>query len=95
MYQQYSAPAMDQQPPFKANISTEDLREIVQRLNQKPFEEKLSLITLDEFTSLELLELLNRILVQLDKQHQVNIKEELQEKTANRISEFLKVLNYP
>jgi hypothetical protein len=42
---------------------------MVQLLNQKPFEENLSLIALDEFTSLELLELLNRILIHLDKSH--------------------------
>ena len=60
---------MDNQVPFKQIINTEDLRVMVQILNQEPFKESLSLITLDEFTSLELLELLNRLLVQLDKSH--------------------------
>jgi len=68
---------MDHQVPFKQIINTEDLRVMVQILNQEPFRENLSLITLDEFTSLELLELLNRLLVHLDKSHQVNLKEEL------------------
>ena len=47
--------------PVKNNIGAEEIREIVQRLNAKPFEENLSLVTFDEFTTLELLELLNKV----------------------------------
>jgi hypothetical protein len=53
MYQQYQPQNTGfQNQQIKQNITTEDLREIVQKLNQKPFDENLSLITLDEFTSL-------------------------------------------
>ncbi len=49
----------------------------------------------DSIFRLDLLELLNKVLIELDQKNNVNIKEELQETTANRITEFLRVLNYP
>ena len=48
------------------------------------------------FVSLELLELLNRILGHLDPIHaSIDISKETQEKTQERICGFLKVLGYP
>ena len=69
-------------------------------------------INLFSLNSLQLLELLNKILIHLvtiyfiilfkkiiikDESHNIKggIKEEFQENTANRICDFLKVLNYP
>jgi hypothetical protein len=37
--------------PIKTIITTEDIREIVQRLNTKPFNESYSLVTFDELTA--------------------------------------------
>jgi intraflagellar transport protein 81 len=81
--------------PLKNTVGTEDIREIVQRLNAKPFSENFTLVTFDELSTLDLLELLNKILAQLDTRQNVSIKDEPQDQTANRISDFLRVLNYP
>ena len=45
--------------------------------------------------SLELLELLNTILASLDERHKVDIRKEKQEETVNRITEYLKILDFP
>jgi hypothetical protein len=37
--------------PVKTVIGTEDLREIVMKLNNKPFNENLTLVSFDEFSS--------------------------------------------
>ena len=42
-----------------------------------------------------MLELLNMILSQFDQKHKVDIRKETQEETATRITEFLKVLDFP
>lgn len=47
------------------------------------------------FLSLELLELLNTILASLDEKHRVDVHKEKQEQTAHRITEFLKILDFP
>lgn len=60
--------------PVKTVINTEDIKEIVYRLNQKPFNENYNLVTFDELNPVELLELLNKIFTHLDKSFQ-NIKE--------------------
>ncbi len=38
-------------PVVKTHITTEDIREIVQKLNQKPFNQTLTLVTFDELSS--------------------------------------------
>ena len=56
----------------------------------------LSLVEFDDKAPLELLELLNRVLGQLDKQHlAIDIQRETQDKTQERICGFIKVLGYP
>jgi hypothetical protein len=76
--------------------STEDIREIVQCLNSPPFNLGLTLVSFDELSPLELLELLNKVMLHLDNsKHNVEIRTEAQDSTANRMTEMLKVLNYP
>eukprot|EP00347_Sterkiella_histriomuscorum_P000891 403374126 len=56
----------------------------------------LSLVEFDDKPPLELLELLNRLLGQLDNLHlAIDIQKETQDKTQERICGFLKVLGYP
>lgn len=79
MYQNGQMPPQQQIPglmdmPVKTVINTEDIKEIVYRLNQKPFNENYNLVTFDELNPVELLELLNKIFTHLDKSFQ-NIKE--------------------
>lgn len=57
---------------------------------------KIYLILIYLLFSLELLELLNRILGHLDNIHlSIDIQKETQDKTQERICGFLKVLGYP
>lgn len=79
----------------KLQTRSEDIKAIVQALNSPPFSLGLSLVSFDEKTPLELLELFNEVLSQLDSKHKLDVRDEAQEETANRITEFLKVLNYP
>ena len=79
----------------RVGVSTEEIKEIVRNLNAPPFSLNLTLYSFDEKSQLELLELLNSILVELDSKHRLDIREEAQDATALRITEFLKVLNFP
>ena len=36
------------QPPTKTHIGTEEIREIVERLNAKPFDQNFTMVTFDE-----------------------------------------------
>jgi len=85
------------EPQFisKAFISTEDIREIVEKLNQKPFDENFTLVTFDELSPAALLQLLNKVMTNIDPQQDVNLKYETQDKSIERITEFLGVMNYP
>merc|ERR1719388_11281 len=70
------------------------LKEIVDRLNEEPFSLGLSLVGFDEQDPLELMETLKKVLVYLDKKHDVDLREENPEVTYQRIGEFLHVLGY-
>lgn len=52
-------------------------------------------MSFDELNQNQLLELTNKIFVQLDKEHDVNLREESQAKTLERFTEFLRILSYP
>jgi intraflagellar transport protein 81 len=52
-------------------------------------------VSFDELTLNQLLELTNKIFVKLDKEHDVNLREESQAKTLERFTEFLRILSYP
>ena len=59
------------------NLSTNDIKQIVDSLNRPPFMSNLSLVEFDDKAPLELLELLNQVLGNLDSQHlQVDIQRE-------------------
>jgi intraflagellar transport protein 81 len=71
-----------------------ELREIVEKLNQEPFNMGLSLVTFDEKQPFEQIEVLNAILIVLDKKHDVDLREEQPDAMYQRIGEFLHVLGY-
>lgn len=79
----------------KLKVSGEDIKQIVACLNAPPFQMDLTLIGFDEKNQLELLEILNTVLGHLDPKHKVDVRDELQEQSKTRITEFLKVLDYP
>ncbi len=80
---------------YRIQIGTDEIRMIVSALNNPPFVMNLTLVSFDEKSPLELLELLNTILATFDDKHKVDIRKETQEQTAGRITEFLKVLDFP
>ncbi|GBG24327.1 Intraflagellar transport protein 81-like [Hondaea fermentalgiana] len=75
-----------------------EIRFIVERLNQKPFNRDLTLVSFDELGPFELLQLLNNVLEYLDPHlHKVDLREENQSRegaTASRMTDFLRILKY-
>ena len=67
---------------------------IVDRLNEPPFLMQLTMVAFDEKSPFELLEIVNNIMAQLSPQHRTDLRDETPETTANRMLEFLRVLNY-
>ena len=80
---------------FKFNIGIEEIRELIDLLNRKPFDENLTLVSFDEQNKTELLELLNKVLGFLDASQNVVLRNEKQEDTEERILQFCRVLDYP
>mmetsp|Transcript_3541 Transcript_3541/g.12875 ORF Transcript_3541/g.12875 Transcript_3541/m.12875 type:complete len:696 (-) Transcript_3541:1374-3461(-) len=70
------------------------LQVIVEKLNEPPFRKGLSLVTFDEKSAHELLEVLNDVLVALDKGHDVDLRSEPPEATGNRMLHMLQVCKY-
>jgi len=69
---------------------------IVEVLKRPPFNKRLSLVTFDQQSPMELLGLLNDVLVYLDeKQHKVDLEEESEERRGQRIAQFLNLMKYP
>jgi hypothetical protein len=52
-----------------------ELREIVEKLNQEPFNLGLSLVLYDEKIPYEQIEVLNIVMCALDKKHDVDLRE--------------------
>ena len=64
------------------NLSTTEIKMIVDGLNRPPFMCNLSLVEFDDKAPLELLELLNKLLGHIDETHlAVDIQRETQDKT--------------
>jgi intraflagellar transport protein 81 len=67
---------------------------VVDRLNEPPFNMRLTLVAFDEKSPFELLEIVNAIMAQLSTDHQIDLRDETPDSTANRMTDFLKVLNF-
>lgn len=74
-------------------VRTEEIKEIVQGLNSQPYSMGMTLVAFDEKSPDELLSLLKEVIMRLDSEP-IDLKEE-QGEGAYKLSEFLKVLNYP
>ena len=74
-------------------VRTEEIKEIVLGLNSQPYSMGMTLVTFDEKSPDELLTLLLEVITRLDSQP-IDLKED-QGEGAFKLSEFLKVLNYP
>lgn len=74
--------------------STNEIKEIVQGLNSPPFSMAMTLVSFDEKSPQELLELLVDVLTRLNPKQKIDFSNE-QGDGPQKIIEFLKVLNYP
>ena len=57
-------------------LNTTEIKYIVDALNRPPFMSNLSLVEFDDKAPLDLLELLNKVLCQLDDSHKVDVQRE-------------------
>eukprot|EP00002_Diphylleia_rotans_P014115 TRINITY_DN2747_c0_g1_i1.p1 TRINITY_DN2747_c0_g1~~TRINITY_DN2747_c0_g1_i1.p1 ORF type:complete len:612 (-),score=183.13 TRINITY_DN2747_c0_g1_i1:684-2519(-) len=71
-----------------------DMELIVDRLNEPPFNMELSLVTFDDKTGDELLEILNKVLCHISPNHARDLSEESPEETMYRMMDCLRLLNY-
>lgn len=83
-----------EQRSVKYNIGHAELKTIVAGLNAKPFEQNLTLPTLDELPKFDLLELLIRVFSHLSPKFSVNMRDRPEE-GAEKIIEMLEILAYP
>ena len=74
-------------------VRTEEIKEIVQGLNGAPYSMGMTLVDFDERSPEELLNLLREVITKLDSQP-IDLKED-QADGAYKLSEFLKILNFP
>ncbi|NXA37359.1 IFT81 protein, partial [Eudromia elegans] len=73
---------------------SDQIKFIVEKLNQEPFKKSYNLITFDSLESMQLLQLLSDVLGEIDPKHAVDIREEMPEQTAKRMLSLLGILKY-
>ncbi|KAG1672417.1 hypothetical protein FOA52_013202 [Chlamydomonas sp. UWO 241] len=72
-----------------------DLHYIVDKLNDAPFQYGLSLLSISEKSSQELLQLLSDVFAKISPKHQhINVSKEDPDQTADRLIKFLKIVKY-
>ena len=78
----------------KKNITSEDIKEIVQLLNEPPFTENISLVGLDELSTFDLGDLVFKIFKYLDSDININAKVTQPQEIIFQVTEFLTILSY-
>ena len=78
----------------KKTIVSEDIKEIVLLLNEPPFQEKVTLVGLDEMSTFELGDLVFKIFKSLDSDININAKQTPPADIIYQVTEFLRVLSY-
>jgi len=73
---------------------SEQLKFIVDKLNQEPFKRSYNLISFDSLQPLHLLQVLNDIFADIDNKHKIDLREEDPEQMAVRMFGFLRILKY-
>lgn len=73
---------------------SQQLRFIVDTLNQPPFSRHYNLVTFDSLDSFNLLQVLNDVLSEISPDHKIDLRGEPPDQTAIRIFSLLRVLKY-
>lgn len=73
---------------------SQQIRFIVDKLNDPPFSKRFNLVTFDALETLNLLQVLNDVLAEISPEQKVDLREEHPEQTAVRILTLLRVLKY-
>lgn len=73
---------------------SQQLRFIVDTLNQPPFSRRYNLVTFDSLDPFNLLQVLNDVLSEISPDHKMDLREEPPDQTAIRIFSLLRVLKY-
>lgn len=73
---------------------SQQIRFIVEKLNEPPFTKRFNLVTFDALDSFNLLQVLNNVLAEVSPEHKIDLREEQPEQTAVRILTLLRVLKY-
>lgn len=72
----------------------QQLRYIVDTLNQPPYNKRLNLVTFDSLDTFSLLQLLNDVLAEISPDHKIDLREEAPDQTAIRMLSLLRILQY-
>ena len=73
---------------------SQQIRFIVDQLNEPPFSRKFNLVSFDALDAFNLLQVLNDVLAEISSEHKIDLREEQLEQTAVRILTLLRVLKY-
>lgn len=73
---------------------SQQIRYIVDSLNQPPYSKRFNLVSFDSLDSFSLLQVLNDVLAEISPDHKIDLREEPPEQTAVRIFSLLRVLRY-
>jgi intraflagellar transport protein 81 len=73
---------------------SQQIRFIVDKLNEPPFSRKFNLVSFDALDSFNLLQALNDVLAEISPEHKIDLREEQPEQTAVRVLTLLRVLKY-
>jgi len=73
---------------------SEQLKYVVDHLNEKPFSKNLNLISFDSLQSLQLLQILNDVITEISPEQISDLREEDPEQRVVRMIQFLKVMKY-
>ena len=73
---------------------SEQIRYIVETLNQEPYNKSFTIVSFDSLDPASLVQLVNDVLAQISPEHKVNLREEPPDQTAFRMFSFLRVIKY-
>lgn len=73
---------------------SQQIRFIVDKLNEPPFSKRFNLVSFDALDSFSLLQVLNDVLAEISAEHKIDLREEQPEQTAVRVLTLLRVLKY-